>query len=187
MRRLTVEECTDFGGQGSQNEVTPIVTEDGSVEAVYVYTTHASGSRTAHRHDHGSISYERLVVAANKRVEKVNRMTEKLEPPLIISDIDEELMRNTLLVCYGTNTLGFRVSSEHYRYLAEQVVALREAWKRRATTLNSARLATHIVREVCELPDRNSPDDQPEMLLVTCDELHGIVMAAIEKENTNVD
>lgn len=53
-----------------------------------------------------------------------------------------------------------------------------------AITLDPAkidRIATSIVREVCELPDRNSPDDEPEMLLVTCDELHGIVIAEIMK------
>ena len=38
--------------------------------------------------------------------------------------------------------------------------------------------ADWLVREVCELPDRSSPDDQPEMLLVTCTELHWIAMEA---------
>lgn len=32
-----------------------------------------------------------------------------------------------------------------------------------------------IVRDVQELPDRTSPDDQPEMMLVTTDELRRIV------------
>jgi hypothetical protein len=38
-----------------------------------------------------------------------------------------------LLKCYGAKTTGFQVSSEHYRYLAEQIVALREHDKRRAS------------------------------------------------------
>lgn len=36
-------------------------------------------------------------------------------------------------------------------------------------------LADLIVRDVAELPDRTSPDDQPDMLLVTADELRGII------------
>lgn len=36
-------------------------------------------------------------------------------------------------------------------------------------------IADRVLREVCELPDRTSPEGQPEMLLVTVDELHGIV------------
>lgn len=37
------------------------------------------------------------------------------------------------------------------------------------------RVANDVCRDVCELPDRSSPEDQPSMLLVTTDELHGIV------------
>jgi hypothetical protein len=32
-----------------------------------------------------------------------------------------------------------------------------------------------IVRDVAELPNRDSPDDQPEMMLVSVDELRRIV------------
>jgi hypothetical protein len=32
-----------------------------------------------------------------------------------------------------------------------------------------------IVRDVAELPDRNSPDDQPEMMLVSDKELRDII------------
>lgn len=32
-----------------------------------------------------------------------------------------------------------------------------------------------IVRAVCELPDRDSPEDQPEMMLVTDKELRAIL------------
>ena len=39
-------------------------------------------------------------------------------------------------------------------------------------------LANQVVREVAELPDRTSPDDMPDMLLVTAQELHDIVDAA---------
>ena len=39
-------------------------------------------------------------------------------------------------------------------------------------------LANQVVREVAELPDRTSPDDMPDMLMVTAQELHDIVDAA---------
>ncbi len=41
-------------------------------------------------------------------------------------------------------------------------------------------IADEIVLAVCEIPDRNSPDDQPEMMLVTPDELRRIVVAAFD-------
>jgi hypothetical protein len=37
---------------------------------------------------------------------------------------------------------------------------------------------TTIIREVAELPDRDSPADQPEMMLVSADELREILLAA---------
>lgn len=43
----------------------------------------------------------------------------------------------------------------------------------RAETIEAT--ANDICRDVCELGDRTSPDDQPNMLLVTTEELHAIV------------
>lgn len=40
-------------------------------------------------------------------------------------------------------------------------------------------LAARVCREVAELPDRNSPEDWPEAMLVTHDELRAIVLAAL--------
>lgn len=40
-------------------------------------------------------------------------------------------------------------------------------------------VAEKIVRDVAELPDRDSPDDWPEAMLVTSDELAAIVLAAL--------
>lgn len=34
-----------------------------------------------------------------------------------------------------------------------------------------------VLRDVAELPDRNSPDGQPDMMLVSADELRGIIEA----------
>lgn len=42
--------------------------------------------------------------------------------------------------------------------------------------LEHARL---IVRDVCEIPDRTSPDDQPEMMMVTVPELTGIAQTRL--------
>ena len=36
--------------------------------------------------------------------------------------------------------------------------------------------ANDIIREVAELPDRNSPEGQPEMMLVSADELRSIIV-----------
>lgn len=43
-------------------------------------------------------------------------------------------------------------------------------------------VAVTICRNVAELPDRNSPEDWPEAMLVTHDELHSIVIAALGVE-----
>ena len=44
---------------------------------------------------------------------------------------------------------------------------------------------TKIVRDVAELPDRTSPDDQPDMMLVTAEELQAIL--ARHFSNMNLD
>lgn len=46
----------------------------------------------------------------------------------------------------------------------------------------AVRIATSICQSVVEIPDRTSPDDQPDMMLVTADELHTIVICALENE-----
>lgn len=38
-----------------------------------------------------------------------------------------------------------------------------------------------VVLRVAELPDRNSPDDQPDMMLVTDKELRGILRAVLDE------
>jgi hypothetical protein len=51
---------------------------------------------------------------------------------IITSEDDEKLLRANLLKCYTkTLALAFRISKEHYRYLAEQIIALRKSAKRR--------------------------------------------------------
>ena len=42
-------------------------------------------------------------------------------------------------------------------------------------------IARRVVLEVCELPDYNSPDDQPELLTCTVDELHRIVVRVLDE------
>ncbi len=43
-------------------------------------------------------------------------------------------------------------------------------------------IATQIVRDVAELPDRTSPEDQPDMMLVTSDELTAIVLSSLNQQ-----
>lgn len=40
-------------------------------------------------------------------------------------------------------------------------------------------LIRRIITRVCELPDRTSPDDWPEAMLVTDDELHNILLEEV--------
>lgn len=47
-------------------------------------------------------------------------------------------------------------------------------------------IADAICLEVCELPDRTSPDDWPEALLVTAEELHAICAALIRQRDREV-
>ncbi|WP_395370726.1 hypothetical protein [Komagataeibacter diospyri] len=47
--------------------------------------------------------------------------------------------------------------------------------------LNAEKILTCIMQDVQELPDRTSPDDQPDLLLVTVDELEGIIRAALNE------
>lgn len=41
--------------------------------------------------------------------------------------------------------------------------------------------AAKLVRDIAELPDRSSPEDWPEALLVTADELIPMLVAAFEE------
>jgi hypothetical protein len=60
--------------------------------------------------------------------------------------------------------------------------ALRELQSLRAqpSPRERERIADRIVRDVMELPDRNSPDDTPDMMLVTGEELHNIVCERLD-------
>lgn len=43
-----------------------------------------------------------------------------------------------------------------------------------------------IIRAVAELPDRNSPEGQPELMLVTGDELRAIIEAALNEQAARI-
>jgi len=45
--------------------------------------------------------------------------------------------------------------------------------------LTASDVASLVCRSVAEIPDRNSPEDFPDAMLVTANELHGIVLDAI--------
>jgi hypothetical protein len=42
------------------------------------------------------------------------------------------------------------------------------------------RIATQVVENVCELPDYNSPEDQPDLVMCTVQELENCVLRAFE-------
>ena len=46
---------------------------------------------------------------------------------------------------------------------------------------NNELIAQGIARDVAELPDRTSPDDQPDMMLVSAKELEAIVLAYLNR------
>jgi hypothetical protein len=78
--------------------------------------------------------------ATIERLNRVNTLQRAMlsardaEPiPLSVLLDDEKLMRTNLQKCYSSDTLAFRVSAEHYRYLAEQVISLRTHIKRSST------------------------------------------------------
>lgn len=55
------------------------------------------------------------------------------------------------------------------------VRGMREASLDAVPTKDLERVIEQVLMDVCELPDRNSPDDHPEMMLVTGEELDTIL------------
>lgn len=49
--------------------------------------------------------------------------------------------------------------------------------------MNIEEIVCHICNGVAELPDRNSPEGQPEMMLVTHEELEMLIRQAIEEQS----
>jgi hypothetical protein len=43
------------------------------------------------------------------------------------------------------------------------------------------RLSSRIIRRVCELPDYTSPDDQPDLVMCTVNELDACIVNALEE------
>jgi hypothetical protein len=41
-----------------------------------------------------------------------------------------------------------------------------------------------VVLDICEIPDRTSPDDEPEIMLVKADELRRIILANLPVQRT---
>lgn len=46
--------------------------------------------------------------------------------------------------------------------------------------VGAAKFAEEIIQRVCELPDRNSPDDEPEALVCSPSELEGCIVGVME-------
>lgn len=78
-----------------------------------------------------------------------------------------------------------RFTSAHYidEPEAKEVVERAADFIQSALTSRNAvleKIADRIVLDVAELPDRTSPDDWPEAMLVTGEELHWIVLEALK-------
>jgi len=68
-------------------------------------------------------------------------------------------------------------ADKHSGYAAPAPIADEVAGARRAEFSN------RVVLSVAEIPDRDSPEDKPEMMLVTAKELRGIIASAFEVED----
>jgi hypothetical protein len=55
------------------------------------------------------------------------------------------------------------------------------------TTSNVQDWIESIIQDVCELPDRDSPEDQPEMMLVTDKELREILEDKCSEISLQID
>jgi hypothetical protein len=64
----------------------------------------------------------------------------------------------------------------------KSVCAVRAAIQADAQLAQAEEIAAQVVRNVCELPDYTSPDDQPDLLTCTAAELHLCVMRALGQD-----
>ncbi len=62
------------------------------------------------------------------------------------------------------------------------VCAVRDVLQAERGMAEAEQIAADVVRRVCELPDYTSPDDQPDLLTCTVDELHLCVMRALGQD-----
>lgn len=80
----------------------------------------------------------------------------------------------------GTNEV-LRIERRNFKHVLGAIlkgIALRPA-AQPAPVASAAAIADRICLDVAELPDRNSPQDWPEAMLVTADELKSIVIEAM--------
>ena len=71
----------------------------------------------------------------------------------------------------GTNLLNATQATEMVRHMLEGLSVFGEVWR--------DKFIHKICVAVAELPDRTSPEDEPDMMLVTRDELATIIRAAL--------
>jgi hypothetical protein len=90
----------------------------------------------------------------------------------------------TLAMMVGSDQLaeGFDTIADYRQYILRVISDLEGNWPepRQALIQLAERIADKAVLGVCELPDYTSPDDQPDLLQCTVDELHLQVMNAVE-------
>ena len=90
------------------------------------------------------------------------------------TDNHEELVERVARALEGF-TLGNPI---HAARAAIEATGLEQLHKE-VERLDPDSIATAVCLDVCELPDRTSPDDWPEACLVTSEELHVIVSERI--------
>ena len=78
----------------------------------------------------------------------------------------------------GSRDLVLDCNGEYARRLLELGATETPLYTRPALDVDG--LVEKVARDVAELPDRTSPDDWPDAMLVTADELREIILAAIK-------
>jgi hypothetical protein len=94
----------------------------------------------------------------------------------------------------GGRTVAFQIDEDGELMIAidgddailsvESFQKLRE-WLTPETTadfdlIGAVKLAEEIIGRVCELPDRNSPDDEPDAMVCNASELEGCIVSVLE-------
>lgn len=82
---------------------------------------------------------------------------------------------------YHCPTCGADLEKGGHGPLCQFITEVRELKKEANRNARHERIADYICQDVAELPDRTSPADQPEMMLVTRDELYSIICYALER------
>ncbi len=79
-------------------------------------------------------------------------------------------------------TIDLDIPHDAAERMRREEETLRMAHRAELPVVTMVKIATAIVKRVAELPDRSSPDDWPEAMLVTSAELHRIILEEFDAE-----